>query len=112
MNIPFPLRAGDAAFLSPGDGGQGETRIYAEIAAERARQVEAFGHTADADDARPLIDLARAAHGGRALAGAIEYVHFNKPDLARRYLLKAAALIVATIESLDRRYPPSPPTGD
>lgn len=99
--------------------------IIEEIAAERARQKETEGWTADHDDAHTSGELALAA-----ASYALESVHANsfryvddnpelgspvvprtwpwsllwwKPKSARRDLVRAAALIVAEIERLDRK---------
>jgi hypothetical protein len=81
-------------------------RIAAELIALRQRQIEHFGHTAEADRARPMAALPIAASQALAkihteLRGGIDYAQFHKPELARRYLVKAAALILAAIERID-----------
>lgn len=101
-------------------------KIIDEIAAERRRQIEAEGWTAAHDDEQPDGTLAQAGacyalaatldradravidNGGRPAAGywlmklwpwADEWW---KPKDRRRDLIRAAALIVAEIERLDR----------
>lgn len=82
--------------------------VIDEIAAERARQISEEGWTLEHDDEH--------ASGEMALAAAAYAVHFRhsqgrlwpwsqqwwKPGEHRRNLIKAAALIVAEIERLDR----------
>lgn len=100
--------------------------VIDEIAAERRRQVEAEGWTAEHDDSHNLGELASAA-GVYAFGAAVDdaergvmddfgrsgtphRVHrlwpwapeWFKPTSRRRDLIKAAALIVAEIERLDR----------
>jgi hypothetical protein len=89
-----------------------------EIAAERRRQVEAEGWTAEHDDGHTLGEMAQAA----ACYASASFFASNgwkpnrvpqlmmwpwdilwwKPTDRRRDLIKAAALIVAEIERLDR----------
>lgn len=95
-----------------------------DIAAERLRQIEVEGWTQEHDDGYDTGDLARAA-SCYALSASEEGVAFDdflyddngaplcprwwpwdadwwKPNVARRDLVKAGALIVAEIERLDR----------
>lgn len=95
------------------------TGIITEIAAERRRQVEVEGWTAKHDDAHDDGEMAQAAacyampskyrkrHLDPRIAGIVDWPktwHHTwwKPKDARRDLIKAAALIVAEIERLDR----------
>lgn len=91
--------------------------IVAEVLAERMRQVEAFGHTPDADMALPLSalpiaasfkldratralvkDLAHAQDRARAAA---DHAQFNNRAPARANLIKAAAMILAAVARID-----------
>ena len=97
--------------------------VIEEIAAERRRQIEAEGWTTEHDDEHISGDIARAAASYAAMAGlrcATEdgadvdtSLHICpsdwpwarawwKPKTVRRDLIRAAALIVAEIERLDR----------
>src|SRR5271155_2492378 len=90
-------------------------RVITEIGNERLRQGEAEGFDAAHDDEHKAGELAQAAacyaaHAGgmpRALVyGFAPYWPWNskwwKPKTSRLDLIKAAALIVAEIERLDR----------
>ena len=88
-----------------------------EIAAERRRQIETEGWTPEHDDTHWLGQLSIAASCYALHSGDDESVRATrhvphewpwtqewwKPTTARRDLIKAAALIVAEIERLDRR---------
>ncbi len=107
----------------------GRDAVIDEIAAERRRQVEQEGWTPEHDDAHRPGEIGRAAasyavfaslHPGfrhdhvRAVWGSIPGMRSDvaalwpwspewfKPSNPRRELIKAAALIVAEIERLDR----------
>lgn len=72
-----------------------------EIAAERLRQIVKFSHSTEADDEAPLWHLLRLVRSDAT--GAIESFHFNKgTPLIRRRLVRLGALVVATIEKIDR----------
>ena len=91
------------------------SQAIADIAAERARQVEQEGWTPEHDDQHASGEIGKAA-AAYALAdmsdnvlaaGAISQVwpwdwKWWKPTTYRRNLVKAGALIVAEIERLDR----------
>jgi hypothetical protein len=89
-------------------------RILEEIAAERGRQMEEEGWTPLHDDDHVAGELAKAggcyaiwsASTNRGKAGhPVQWPwspHWFKPTTPRRDLIKAAALIVAEIERLDR----------
>jgi hypothetical protein len=103
------------------------TGVVSEIAAERRRQVEVEGWTAEHDDEHGSGEMARAAaayadHSSRfrdATELGSEYRikapsplwpwsrEWWKPKDRRRDLIRAAALIVAEIERLDRSPSPS-----
>lgn len=95
--------------------------VIAEIAAERRRQIEVEGWTAEHDDQHDRYQMALAAacyaaRGGETsspcnrndwIIGFIGNVwpwarEWWKPKDRRRDLIRAAALIVAEIERLDR----------
>jgi hypothetical protein len=89
--------------------------VVAEIEAERRRQIETEGWTPRHDDEHSEGDLAQAAACyARSAANPGLYHRANvptgwpwdafwwKPTDQRRDLIKAAALIVAEIERLDR----------
>ena len=104
------------------------TKAASDVLAERQRQVEAEGWTAEHDDAHGNGELARAAgcyatHAGDCYDwGSPDYeqadppftddelgvvpwpwdIEWWKPTNPRRDLVKAAALILAEIERLDR----------
>ena len=87
--------------------------VLAEIAAERRRQIEVECWTPGHDDTHDHGEMAAAA-ACYALSttpvaeSAVKYWPWNgewwKPTGARRCLVKAAALIVAEIERIDRRH--------
>lgn len=87
------------------------TAIINEILRERARQVTEKGYNANSDDAYVKNELAGAslaynmsATGNTAVAAYCwpwDLTSF-KPTTPRRDLIKAAALLVAEIERLDR----------
>lgn len=88
-------------------------KILCEIGNERVRQISDEGWTLGHDDRHELAEIAAAA-GCYALSAAGNPEHQVPPDewpwgiqawkptTARRNLIKAAALIVAEIERLDR----------
>jgi hypothetical protein len=79
--------------------GRKSKSIIAEIAAERRRQIELFGHTPERDRAIPVFSMCKQC--ASFIRGAVDHVQFRKLDIARRWLVKTAALIVATIERID-----------
>lgn len=91
------------------------TSIITEIAAERRRQMEVEGWTPQHDDAHADGSLAQAAGCYALVAGGADAENVEarywptswlptwfKPRDRRRNLIKAAALIVAEIERIDR----------
>lgn len=80
--------------------------VAGEVAAERQRQTSVEGWTPDHDDKHDQEELARAAHCyliGRKTMGVWPWSpQWWKPTTRRRDLIKAAALIIAEIERLDR----------
>ena len=86
-----------------------------DILAERRRQVEVEGWTPEHDDEHAHGELAEAAAGYAEKAsgrnGNPQYaprnwpwdLHWWKPAAPRRMLVKAAALIIAEIERIDRK---------
>ncbi len=86
--------------------------VIDEIAAERRRQVEAEGWSHEHDDQHDEGEMAWAAACyaiGRDAIGSLQTKlwpwsrEWWKPKDARRDLIRAAALIVAEIERLDRK---------
>ncbi len=97
--------------------------VIAEITAERLRQIEVKGFTPDSDDRYAAMELAGAAacYATHACLSAIrrdslrsnltrfvaEFWPWSKdwwkPSSPRRDLIKAAALIIAEIEKIDRK---------
>ena len=100
-----------------------ETKAIAEVAAERKRQIEAEGWDAEHDDQHDTggLALAAACYASLAAVQASERTPLDvyaksespfrwpwerkwwKPKNPRRDLIRAAALIVAEIERLDRK---------
>jgi hypothetical protein len=94
--------------------------IIDEIAAERRRQIEQEGWSSGHDDAHDNEEMARAAV---CYAAPEQFRHWLlhdvvmwpwepgwwKPRGRRRDLIRAAALIVAEIERLDRKAALTPP---
>lgn len=97
--------------------------IIEQIYAERRRQIDSEGWTPEHDDEHAVGELAMAAacyamhsvyRDDAANVGDIPgYWPWDfdwwKPAAPRRDLIKAAALIVAEIERLDRALPPGDP---
>lgn len=91
--------------------------VYQEIADERQRQIEAEGFSFQHDDTHTGFELSRAASvyalqphratiirdDGRAPIGWPWAASWWKPKGPRSDLVRAAALIVAEIERLDRQ---------
>jgi hypothetical protein len=90
------------------------TAALDDIAAERQRQIESEGWTAEHDDSHALGEMATAAACYALSANGFKRealwefwpkswgVYWLKPKDRRRDLVKAGALIVAEIERLDR----------
>jgi len=94
--------------------------VLAEVAAERRRQIEREGWTLEHDDEHTNMELARAAvcyayeatrtdYQRETDAGVVPMMwpvewdeSWWKPKDRRRDLIRAAALIIAEIERLDR----------
>ncbi len=108
----------------PGDLLAWGSQAVLDVAAERRRQIETEGWTTEHDDKHTAGDMARAA--GLYASNAGTAMHFGttdssicdtapygwpwapewwKPTNARRDLVKAAALILAEIERMDRMPP-------
>ncbi|MFZ5674266.1 MAG: hypothetical protein ACOZAM_14995 [Pseudomonadota bacterium] len=100
-------------------------RVIEEIAAERRRQIEGEGWTTEHDDAHEGGELARAAacyaagstlpmmpfRPGKRVRGYSIWpwdLEWWKPKSKRQDLIRAAALLVAEIERLDRAAVPHP----
>lgn len=89
--------------------------VIEEVAAERKRQIEVEGWTPEHDDTHTTGRLASAAAVYAAGPGLFQVNHLQvptqvwpyfwnyKPKTRRRDLVRAAALIVAEIERLDRQ---------
>lgn len=121
------LKKADAILSAPAGaqtaGGEGLSEAARDVLAERRRQVEGEGWTAEHDDRHNERELGLAA---ACYASAVSPTHLDpkwslpravrlwpwdeawwKPSSYRRNLVKAGALIVAEIERLDRAAPPS-----
>ena len=95
-----------------------ETQAVADVLTERQRQVEAEGWTPEHDDQHEVGELATAAACYAGNAGGYVWAggwpgevwpwarEWWKPSTPRRDLVKAAALILAEIERLDRAEAP------
>jgi len=99
MNFPAVYSSIPRGTGSECEGAAGETRLFQEIIAERRRQIEQFGHTAEADRALPVHQLVR--HVQQQMQGASDYALTNKHELTRRYLVKTMATALAAIERID-----------
>ena len=115
----MPLPAGPLS-ASPEPATEGWTNALADVAAERRRQIDVEGWTPEHDDEHSRGELARAAAAYCAIAGNDDETRGHrlragwlpatwpwdpswwKPKDRRRDLVRAAALIVAEIERLDR----------
>lgn len=88
--------------------GRAARSVADEIVAERRRQVEVEGWTPEHDDAHSHGELAQAAAcyalGSRTASRWPWDAEWWKPTNRRRELVKAAALIIAEIERLDRAH--------
>ena len=95
-----------------------DTQALQDVAAERRRQIESEGWSADHDDDHAAGELAIAAacyalsstgsiiSPNTALGALWPWAwHWWKPKDRRRDLVRAAALIIAEIERLDRAKP-------
>lgn len=91
----------------------GKTQALKDVEAERKRQIEVLGRTHEADDKYQLHELPRAAacyaspyapvNMSTAWPWDPEYYPVAKSEeMMRRNLVKAAALLLAEIERLDR----------
>jgi hypothetical protein len=97
-------------------------RVVLEVALERERQIEKEGWTPEHDDHHSDDELANAAacyastkrllYSSKVVGGDTTYIYLWpwrvsdwKPKNRRRDLIRAAALIVAEIERLDRSKP-------
>lgn len=90
------------------------TDVITEIAAERRRQIEVEGHTTERDDELEDGELSTAAaryalEGTHESMGCFEVIwpsawdwNWFNPKSRRENLIRAAALLVAEIERLDR----------
>lgn len=113
QSVSYPETAPDHVWFS---------QAFRDVGAERRRQIEVEGWSAEHDDEHGNGELARAG-----AAYALEYASLTytetpsarlqqaaqiawpwsriwwKPNNVRRVLVKAAALIIAEIERIDRR---------
>lgn len=87
----------------------GKTQALKDVEAERKRQVEVLGRTHEADDKYQRLELPRAAavYIMPTLAVHWPWDAASRPKITgvmghRRNLVKAAALLLAEIERLDR----------
>ena len=91
-----PLRCASTAPSAPPAG-----PALQAVLAERRRQIEQFGHTPEADDARDLFDLTKVAW--RFLHRMNETASLHQIELTRRDAVQLAAYALACAESCDRR---------
>ncbi|KVU65295.1 hypothetical protein WK72_18930 [Burkholderia ubonensis] len=100
-----------ATVRAPADAGEAVTAAARDALAERRRQVEAEGWTPEHDDAHASGELAMAGacYATTAVLGNVSAPMgwpwsdaWFKPTTLRRNLIKAAALIIAEIERIDR----------
>ena len=71
------------------------------VLTERQRQIQQFGHTAAADDARDLWDMTKTA--GRFLHRMNETASLHRVEQTRRDAVQLSAYAMAVAESCDRR---------
>lgn len=100
------VQPGEPLFTLPPLRGARSTPPYASAAldavlAERRRQIEQFGHTAEADDARDLWELTKTA--GRFLHRMNETASLHLVEQTRRDAVQLSAYAMAVAESCDRR---------
>ena len=140
MDDPIPLTREEmleraTRALGEGDQRMDEmTKAAKDVLAERQRQIDGEGWTPEHDDGLPFGELASAAAcyamqtaicgiETRNLVATVEHtirdlwpwaMRWWKPTSHRRGLVKAAALIIAEIERLDRKCmtPSSPHSGE
>ena len=112
---PMQQDSGLNPYPTPGDLLAWGSQAVLDVAAERRRQIEAEGWSPSHDDEHEGCELAMAAACYAGNAGGYSWMdgwpgenlwpwsrdHW-KPSTARRDLVKAAALILAEIERLDR----------
>ena len=95
-------QAGDAAGNAPSTQAPAASfvsRAMLDIAAARADQLR-FGHTPEADRAKPVDDMAREI--SRRATIVREDAQFNYPrPVIRRHAVALAALLVALVDRLD-----------
>lgn len=106
----FASGEGSSIGAGPVDAGEGQAippspayvpvRAAEDMMAKRAEQIFRFGHTPEADQAKPLLGFALDIE---SLAKAIlEDVQFNKShDRIRTRLVKLGALAMATVDRID-----------
>ncbi|WP_063888222.1 hypothetical protein [Burkholderia ubonensis] len=101
----------EARFRTPADAGEAVTAAARDVLAERRQQVETEGWTSEHDDAHASGELAMAGacYATTAVLGNVSAPMgwpwsdaWFKPTTPRRNLIKAAALIIAEIERIDR----------
>jgi hypothetical protein len=104
MKLPLLTRTGGPDILV--------TKAFGDVAKERQRQIFEEGWTAKHDDQENKNGELQSAAAAYALPlGFLEYtaamwpwpVKWYKPTTPRRDLVKAAALIIAAIEQIDRK---------
>lgn len=113
--VSSPAAGGSALSVEDDDDPQawyGLQRAVSDVAIERVRQVQGEGFAVERDDAHTNGQLARAAYCYLIPAAGLPRIRqtlhwpfhpaWLKPGAVRADLVKAAALIVAEIERLDR----------
>jgi len=79
----------------------GQSAALLAVLQERKRQIDQFGHTPEADDARDLHALAKTA--GRFLHRMNETASLHRVEATRGDAVRLAAYALAVAESCDRR---------
>ncbi len=116
LKIARDAAPSETAMSAETQGGDGGREAWRDVLAERRRQVEAEGWSSKHDDEHRHGEMAAAA-GCYALAATVNRTlpvlppkhwwpwsgKWWKPAAPRRMLVKAAALILAEIERLDRQ---------
>jgi len=90
----------------PAPGSSNIDEAAVAVMEERRRQIERYGHDAEADDGKPRAHLLHAAHV--RLLDACDLVTGKREDLirAQRKIVQAAALCLAEFDRIERQLNP------